>query len=286
MLLFPLSGRVTIPFNFDEAKILIPVWIDKKYLFMMHLDNAWSITTFTKEAIEMTSLQLGDFMDIPVMGIGGKSYIRGTTLIVGHLKIGELEVENHRVAILDWKDYLADGIVGCDIIYSIVTTVDYDNRQITFSRADAETPLNLGASVREIVPFSIIPWEYVKGGKVVFPVKLPELKPVEGRLDLGSGQSVMSWQLAYKLGISRYDPGLKRGRTLRGGDGRPVRSWVWEFSSLQIGSITIKRPLSIYIADLEVFEKRPVILIGNDVLQHLGKFSLHCGKQQLIIYRR
>jgi len=121
---------------------------------------------------------------------------------------------------------------------------------------------------------------------VVFPVRLQNGKPLEGRLDLGSGQSVISWEAAGELGIDRFNPRLKRGRTLRGGDGRPVRSWVWEFDSLQIGSITIEKPLRIYIADLEIFEKRPVILIGNDILQHLGRFSLQFDKQQLIIYQR
>lgn len=284
-LLFPPSGIATVPFTFDQAKILIPVWVDKKYLFMMHVDNAWSTTTFTKESIEMTPIQLGDLMEVPVMGIGGRSYIRGKSIIIGHLQIGELALENHRVVVLDWNDYPADGIIACDILYGMVITVDYDNRQISFARAEPEASLNPGANIREIIPFSIIPWETIRGGKVILPVRLEGANSLEGRIDLGSGQTIISWQAAKELGISRFNPRLKRGRTLRGGDGRPVRSYVWEFSYFQIGSITIERPLKIYIADLEIFEERPVILIGNDILQHLGKFTLNCGKQQLIVYQ-
>ena len=105
---------------------------------MMHLDNAWSTTTFTKESMEMTPLQLGDFMNVPVLGIGGKSYIAGTNLIIRNLQIGELAVESQRVVVLDWEDYPADGIIGYDIIHKVVTTVDYDKRQITFTRVDLE----------------------------------------------------------------------------------------------------------------------------------------------------
>jgi len=36
-----------------------------------------------------------------------------------------------------------------------------------------ETPLNHGGSIREIIPFSIIPWEGIPGGMVVFPESLP-----------------------------------------------------------------------------------------------------------------
>jgi len=140
---------------------------------MMHLDKSWSTTTFTKEAMEMTSLQPGDFVDIPVLGIPGRSFIAGTYMVIGHLRIGDMAVANHRAAVLDWDDYPADGIIGYDILHRVVTTVDYDNRQITFTRADTETTLNPGASIREINPFSIIPWKVFPNGKVVFPVSLP-----------------------------------------------------------------------------------------------------------------
>jgi len=283
---FPPSGQVTVSFNFDQAKILIPVRLDKKYLFMMHLDNAWNTTTFTKEAMDKTSLKLGDLVNVQVLGIGGSSYIMGTSLVIGHIQIGELDVENHRVVVLDWDDFPADGIIGCDIVYGVVTTLDYDNRLITFAKEDSESTLDLGNSIRAIVPFALRPWERAPGGKVVLPVKLPGGKTVEGWLDLGSGQTVISWQAAKEIGISRFYPKLRIGGVLRGGDGRLVRSYAWELSSLQIGSITIEGPLSIYIADLEVFKEHPVVLIGNDILQHLGKLSLHCDKQQLIIYRR
>ncbi len=285
-IIFPPSGRVTLPFNFDQAKILIPVRLGEGALFMMHLDNAWSTTTFTREAMEKASLRLGDFIKGPVRGIGGVSYIEGTSLIIGLLQVGELAVENLRVAVLDWGDYPADGIIGYDIEHRVVTTVDYHNRRITFTRADSETPLNPGGIIREIVPFTLRPWERAPGGGGVFTVRLQEGEPLEGCLDLGSGQSVISWQAAKELGISRFDPRLKSGGVLRGNDGRPVRSHTMVLSSLQIGSITIERPLRIYIADLEVFKRRPVVLIGNDILQHLGKLSLNYGKQQLIIYRR
>ena len=63
---------------------------------MMYLDNAWSTTNFTKESMERTPLQLGYFMNVPVLGIGVKSYIAGTNLIIRHLQIRELAVESQR----------------------------------------------------------------------------------------------------------------------------------------------------------------------------------------------
>ncbi|MFB0519352.1 MAG: hypothetical protein ACETWC_08740 [Acidobacteriota bacterium] len=86
--------------------------------------------------MERTPLQLGYFMNAPVLGIGVKSYIAGTNLIIRHLQIRELAVESQRVVVLDWQDYPADGIIGYDIIHKEVTTVDYDKRQITFTRAE------------------------------------------------------------------------------------------------------------------------------------------------------
>ena len=285
-LIFPPSEKVTLPFTFDEAKIHLPVRIGKEAVFTMHLDNAWSITTFTKQAIERSPVELGNFIKIPVRGIGGLSYIEGTTLLLEQFWIGELAVKNHRVVVLDWKDYPVDGIIGCEIIRRMITTIDYDNRQITFSRADLNNPLTPETSIREIIPFSINPWEGVPGGEVVFPVGLPDGKSMQGWLDLGSGQSIISWSGARELGISRFDPQLKSGGTLWGGDGRPIRSHIMELSSLQIGSITIKGPLKIYIADLDVFGDEQTLLIGNDILQHLGKITLRCDKKQLIVHQR
>lgn len=111
MHLFPPSGMVTVLLKFDQAKILIPVWLYKQYLFMMYLDNTWSTTNFTKESMERTPLQLGYF-NVPVRGIGVKSYIAGANLIIRHLQIKELAVESQRVVVLDWEDYPADGIIG------------------------------------------------------------------------------------------------------------------------------------------------------------------------------
>ena len=283
---FPPSGKVALPFTFDDAKIHLLVRIGEEAVFSMHLDNAWSITTFTKQSIERSPVELGNFIKIPVRGIGGLSYIEGTTLLLEQFQIGELAVNNHRVVVLDWKDYPVDGIIGCEIIRRMITTIDYDNRQITFTRADLNYPLNPGTSIREIIPFSINPWEGVPGGEVVLPVGLPGGKSMQGWLDLGSGQSIISWSGARELGISRFDPNLKSGGTLWGGDGRPVRSHVMELSSLQIGSITIKGPLKIYIADLDVFGDEQTLLIGNDILQHLGKITLRCDKNQLIVHQR
>jgi len=285
-IIFPPSGKVTLPFTFDKAKIHLPVRIGEEAVFSMHLDNAWSITTFTKQSIERSPVELGNFIKIPVRGIGGLSYIEGTTLLLEQFQIGELAVQNHRVVVLDWKDYPIDGIIGCEVIHRMITTIDYDNRQITFSRADLNNPLNPGTSIREIIPFTIIPWEGVLGGEVVFPIGMPGGKSMQGWLDLGSGQSIISWSGARELGISRFDPQLKSGGTLWGGDGRPVRSHVMELSSLQIGSITIKGPLKIYIADLDVFGDEQTLLIGNDILQHLGKITLNCDKKQLIVHQQ
>ncbi|MDH5405529.1 MAG: pepsin/retropepsin-like aspartic protease family protein [Candidatus Aminicenantes bacterium] len=283
---FPPSGKVALPFTFDDAKIHLPVRIGEEAVFTMHLDNAWSITTFTKQSIERSLIELGNFIKIPVRGIGGLSYIEGTTLLLEQFQIGELAVQNHRVVVLDWKDYPVDGIIGCEVIHRMITTIDYDNRQITFTRADLNNPLNPGISIREIIPFSINPWEGVPGGEVVLPVGLPGGKSMQGWLDLGSGQSIISWSGASELGISRFNPQLKSGGTLWGGDGRPVRSHVMELSSLQIGSITIKGPLKIYIADLDIFGDKQTLLIGNDILQHLGKITLNCNKNQLIVHKR
>jgi predicted aspartyl protease len=161
------------------------------------------------------------------------------------LKIGSFDAGNRIVNVAETHFLGGDiyALLGADILTSFDLDIDLAKNTIGLFEHNS-CP---GEPVYWANNFSEADLVVRKNGIIV----LIEINGVPARavLDTGAERTIVSMNLAHRLGIDTDTAGVEKAGTVRGVDGRRITSYQYRFSMLKVGDEAVKNPV-LRIADI------------------------------------
>jgi predicted aspartyl protease len=118
--------------------------------------------------------------------------------------------------------------------------------------------------------------EVAQSGHVRFPVKI-DGKTIMATLDTGAATSLVSMRAAALLGIHPGSPGLQLVR-----DTGRYRLYTYPFQALEIGGVTVNKPLIAIASDGFMPGMDADLVLGIDALSQM-RFNIAYGRSRLYI---
>jgi predicted aspartyl protease len=255
-----------VPFRLAGAAqplVLVPTSVNGRGPFDFILD--------TGAGTSLVALELAQQLAIPTehvkAGTGAGGQFRLPLGTVESLAVGQARQEHVEVGILDLGDLgravgaRIDGDIGYNFLRGFRTTIDY--RRSVLELSDGDGRANAAGSGRGGVPFRL--------GQPTKPLVLLSTfvngqGPFEFALDTGSSTSVMSPELAQRLGVATVTiPAVTAG------GGQTIKASAGHVGSLAIGVTTVL-DLPVLVADFlnmlsEVVGTRLDGIVGYNLLK-------------------
>jgi len=237
--------------------VKVPVSVNGQGPFSFTLDTGASVTTIGKRIAEELAIETRKGSRSEARGVGGGIPVQYADVEIG---IGSLEFEKDEVYVLDFEAIFRglgsrDGAFGFTTLNQCTMSLSYSNERFK---------LHKGKSRRDL---DWIPFEYVNNSHLVgLPVHINGKGPYQFALDTGAGGTVMSPEVAEKLGLDvKPIEGMARGL---GGD---VQLKMAELDSLFVGAAKITNNQVMVIDLSKVSPKGKLIengIIGYDFLKN------------------
>jgi predicted aspartyl protease len=232
-----------VPFHLAGAAqplILVPSWVNGRGPFDFILD--------TGAGTSLMSLDLARQLGIPTEqvreGTGAGGQVRLALGTVESLAVGQARRECLQVGMIDLSDLgravgaRIDGDIGYNFLKGFVTTIDY--RRSVLELADGDRHPNAVGSRGAGIPFRL---GHPSKPLVLLPTLVNGQGPFEFALDTGSSTTVVSPELAQRLGIETVAiPDVTAG------GGHRIKASAGRVGSLAIGGATV-RDLPVMVAD-------------------------------------
>jgi hypothetical protein len=123
--------KAVIPFEFDSAYIIVPLKLnDNKTVLRFLLDTGADGMAVGKTLADSLNLSITGSQTAGV--VGGRMNIDISSGNTVHFN-DTFALTNQRIAVFENFDHDYDGIIGLNIATNYITSVDFDNKQITLS---------------------------------------------------------------------------------------------------------------------------------------------------------
>lgn len=253
----------------------IPVSVNGTGPFSFVLDTGASVTSLGKKLVDKLEIETRAGSRTEARGVGGGIPVNYADVEIG---IGSLEFEKDEVYVLDF-DAIFRGMGSRDGAFGFTTL---KHCTMSLSYANERFRLHKGKSPREL---EWISFEYLQDSHLIgLPVHINGDGPFNFALDTGAGGTVMSPELAKKLGLDVQDmPGIARGL---GGD---VQLQMAEINSLSVGTSKITNGRVVVLDSSKVSPKGKLIengIIGYDFLKNFETVIDYPSKQISFIDER
>ena len=250
----PGRRSVTLPFELENNHVYVDAKIDGAPVRLM-FDTG---STGFLDTGAVSRLGLTAAGALPAQGAGAKIE-RGGLVTVAHLDLGGITFRDQVLGTLDESGFAAvegrpvDGVLGYEIAKRLVVDLDYGARRLTLSEP---------ASFRPATGAVAVP--------VKFFLQLPEIRAkvdgIEGEfvVDTGSRASLLLLKpFVERNGLQRRY-GAHREGLLGWSIGGPVRGLLARAGTLEIGGVTVNRPVAL------IPERGPPVdgNIGGGILRH------------------
>ena len=250
-----------------DGRIRIPVMLDGRALSLL-VDTGGVSTTIKGElaremglAVKQTQRRLA--------GVGGS--LMNSAVNGENFSIAELRVANKPIYVESRTLESADGTLAADVLRNYDVEIDMaQNRMSLAAPGDCAAPLwAQGGSAAVTI-------EVAQSGHVRFPVKI-DGKTIMATLDTGSATSVIGMRAAALLGIHPGSPGLELVR-----DAGRYRLYTYPFQALEIGGMTVNKPLIAIASDNFLPGTDADLVLGIDALSQM-RFTIAYGRSRLYI---
>jgi clan AA aspartic protease (TIGR02281 family) len=262
----PASQETQITFQLAGRKnpvIVIPVFISGSGPHSFVLDTGSGPTLISGELADALALARGEVE----MGMGAGGEVKLTHSRLSSLRLGDATLESVPVAITDLsfigraKGARVDGTLGHSVLRHFALTLDYAGNTLTLTRPLGSAPAVQGGE--NAVTFRLA---HPSHPLVVVPAFVNGEGPFDFVVDTGASSTVLSADLARKLGLS-----LEAIPDLTGAGGG-ARAWRAQLESLRIGAAR-HQALSAAVVDfLESFSQTLGVqlhgIVGYNFLRH------------------
>ena len=198
------------------------------------LDTGAYTSMITKDAAQRLDLYTRATGEI-AQGVGGESRVLMTR--VRELRIADATVENMRVRVVGERPMRGiDFILGEDFFRKVDLEFDYAKGRVGVFQPSAgceKSWLAYWDPNAAQVPFDS------RVSHILLPMKVNGREAI-AMLDSGASSSVVSLQLAEKLGITSKSPGVVPASCMFGIGADVMTTWVAPFETLSIGGETIR----------------------------------------------
>ena len=250
-----MEAEVKIEISMQHVKV--PVSVNGKGPFSFTLDTGASVTTISKRIAEELEIETRAGSRSEARGVGGGIPVQYADVEIG---MGTLEFAKDEVYVLDF-DAIFRGLGSRDGAFGF-TTLNQCTMSLSYSKERFR--LTKGKSQRDL---DWNPFEYLNNSHLIgLPVHINGSGPYNFALDTGAGGTVMTPELAEKLGLDVQPvEGIARGL---GGD---VQLKMAVVDSLSVGTAKITNNQVVVIDSSKVSPKGKLIeygIIGYDFLRN------------------
>jgi len=237
--------------------VKVPVGVNGQGPFIFDLDTGASATTLSKKLAEKLGIEIRKSNRSDARGIGGGV---PTEFADATINLGALEFEVDEVYVLDLDSMLRcagehGGVLGYTTLKHCTMSLSYSKKRFKLSKGSSSLNLEWGK------------FHYIQDTHLIgIPVHINGSGPYEFVLDTGAGNSVVTPELAKKLGLEAKEfPGIARGI---GGD---VQLKLAPVETLSVGSAQIENT-QLVVVDLSLVSPKGKLIdngiIGYDFLRN------------------
>jgi len=264
--------EIDVKTEIGGGHVNIPVNVNGHGPFSFALDTGASVTTLGKRLAKELQIEKRAGTRTEARGVGGGIPVQYADV---EISIGDLEFEKDEVYVLDFESIFQglgsrDGALGFTTLRHCTMSLSYANECFK---------LHKGKSQRHL---SWIPFEYLYDSHLIgVPVRINGDGPYDFVLDTGAGGTVVSPELAKKLGLDVQTlPGIARGL---GGD---VQLQMAKIDSLSLSDSGITNSQVVVLDSSKVSPKGKLIengIIGYDFLKNFETVIDYPSKQLYFI---
>ncbi|MFW9975057.1 MAG: retropepsin-like aspartic protease [Candidatus Thorarchaeota archaeon] len=236
--------------------VKVPVGVNGQGPFIFTLDTGASTTTLTKKLAAQLGIEIRTGNRSDARGIGGGM---PTEFADASINLGALEFEEDEVYVLALDSILRcagehGGVLGYTTLKHCTMSLSYSKKRFKLSKGSSSLDLDWGK------------FHYINDSHLIgIPVHVNGRGPYEFVLDTGAGNSVITPELASKLGLEAKEfPGIARGI---GGD---VQLKLAPVDTLSVGGAQITNT-QLVVLDLSLVSPRGKLIengiIGYDFLR-------------------
>ena len=275
--------RAEIPFENYNNLILIKAVVNNRLPLTFIFDTGVHTSIITDKT-------LSDMMDVKydrmysMSGIGEHKqfnvYLANSVSVdfpeVSGKSLNMMVLEEDYLLLKNYLGTTVNGILGCDLLQNLVTTIDYANHKIIL-----ETPESFKPSRRSIAVPMIL---HDNKPYIQIPITLFDGTLLEAKLLIDTGAShAMLLELFSDPKIKIKDTFIKTilGRGLAG----TVEGWIGRVNNVKFGNTEFKNVLS-FFTDTNSYNKNYVLAGRNGTIggELLGRFSVTIDYSRKMVY--
>jgi hypothetical protein len=271
------NALATISFELIDHRIFLPVRLNGTGPFYFILDSGGSSIVTSAVVRELGLTTYGTFNGVGV----GENVVAAARCTVADVELGGLHFANQKVVTADLseiKDAIGfrkfDGIIGYELFANFAVGIDFDRREVTLGQPDSFV---FNPAVDVAVPMRL---------NKTIPVITAEVDGVASTFSIDTGDR---WSLTlFGSFVQRHglmakykpEPEIVTGW----GVGGSVPAFVTQVSSLQVGGVDIKSPLTRFpILKKGAFARSDISgNIGNGILRRFN-LVFEYAKKRLVL---
>ncbi len=126
------AQKIVVPLTRNGNLIIVDGTVNGRDTIKFILDTGAELTLIPRSLVQQLAISLDSSIDTPVTGIGGTIIAQLTK--IGSLKVGEAEVRNLDVVIIENALLTGQGLLGGDFLGQFRVGIDYTKNQLILER--------------------------------------------------------------------------------------------------------------------------------------------------------
>jgi aspartyl protease len=260
------------------GRVLVPVLVNGHGPFQFVLDTGANRTVLTPRLVDTLGLEIAAKDHVTLSGVTGSASV--PTVLVDHLKVGDVELKRERLPVADSLSEDTQGILGVDALAGTRIVIDFVRSRIQIRKARHEGLMDGLTRVPAECRFRRLLMIKASVGRI----------PVSAVIDTGSQYTLGNAALREKLGL----PSQRAASKLTDVIGETLARQVGErrlVPVLRMGSaVQVARPAVIF-GDFHVFklwrlESQPAVVVGMDMIGTLGTLLIDYQRCEIQVRTR
>ena len=273
-----------VPASRDHAgRIAVPVMIDGQGPFRFLLDTGANRSAITSAFAARLGLEVSAEGNMIVNSVNGRILARTAT--VANMHLGSIAIGPQRLPVLDGKVFEGlDGSLGADLLANLRLTADFLNDRVTITQS-GRTPHDPRLNYGIVAAHRVSGWLLEASGRA-------RSSPFRMILDTGATHTLGNRALYRALTGRQLEDSSATHVDVIDATRTPSNGLAITVSPIVLGDLIIENTY-VTFGDFAVFElwgmqRRPVLLLGMDVLGAMQELVLDYGRQEIqaMPYRR
>ena len=269
-------ARGDAEFTYHQRLIFVSGRVNDKVDVLCLLDTGANVSAIDRQLARRLGLRkIRDSQVVGSAGVVAAENVAVESLEVLGARVGPLEPTSRDIVHGMTPDgRRLDFIIGYDFLKSLVVSIDFERRQLKFTRqspiCESWIPLNLKESIPRL------------------SATINDAFETELRIDTGAGifetdDVYINMTQSDRDGLAKLGPALKPVSYLSGtGSGGQVRLPVLQLKRLQLGASRVERPFAIIQPEQGYFARPDAVgFVSNNLLEKFGHVVIDYPRSRL-----